>query len=150
MDFQLCPDTNLSQELQAAVRTEAERSEVNESSVTTSLTPIRIPSPSTMVTDFDSLDADPESSDDEGAQTNLVREHLKDLFINPVHNRFFGKSSGVKLVKTAIDLKSEYAGKMPDENTVHVLGRKRPEYWNLLPVRCHCASYLADAHSFLL
>lgn len=139
----LCPDADFTQELGGNLTKEAwfrERSasNVNGSSVANSATPGRIPSPSTMATGSKShssptINADLESSDDELIQTNLLQDHLKDLSINPLSNRFFGKSSGVRLVKTAMDLKSEYSGKGPDGNAINLLGSKRPEFWNLHP-----------------
>ncbi|KAK7043156.1 Gypsy retrotransposon integrase-like protein 1 [Paramarasmius palmivorus] len=42
--------------------------------------------------------------------------------------RFFGKSSGAMLVKTAIDLRDEYTGSVTDLGPLF-RGQRRPEYW---------------------
>ncbi|ESK85138.1 hypothetical protein Moror_3593 [Moniliophthora roreri MCA 2997] len=57
----------------------------------------------------------------------VLSDNVKRLAISPEQSRFFGKSSGIMLIQTAIDLKEEY--------TKNVLNRpflpdlRRPEYW---------------------
>jgi len=63
----------------------------------------------------------------------LIAENLKQLSLEPKEYRFFGKSSGAMLIQTAIELKNEYAGKVPD--TKRLLGLKRKEFWTSHPVR---------------
>jgi hypothetical protein len=50
-----------------------------------------------------------EPSDDELSHMTLTQTMQK-IRLDPVHPRFFGKSSGIRLLQTALDLKSEYAG----------------------------------------
>ncbi|EIN10102.1 hypothetical protein PUNSTDRAFT_102126 [Punctularia strigosozonata HHB-11173 SS5] len=50
-----------------------------------------------------------EPSDDELVHMTLTQT-MKQIRLDPVHPRFFGKSSGIRLLQTALDLKSEYAG----------------------------------------
>lgn len=61
-----------------------------------------------------------------------LKSHLRQDFMN---YRFFGKSSGVMLIQTAIDLKNEYVGiasELPIKRPM--VGLKRPEFWNVRPV----------------
>jgi hypothetical protein len=52
--------------------------------------------------------------------------------------RFFGKSSGVVLVQTAIDLKNEFSGLPISQQPIKpLIGSKRPEFWNARPVSIH-------------
>jgi hypothetical protein len=54
---------------------------------------------------------------------------------DPMTHRFFGKSSGVVLLQTAIDLKNEYSGLPLDPPLKKpMVGLKRPEFWNVRPV----------------
>ncbi|THH16874.1 hypothetical protein EW146_g3841 [Bondarzewia mesenterica] len=141
----LCPDADFTLELGANVAKESwfrdrSGSTMNATSAAPSATPRRIPSPSPMATGSGSqshssptVNAELEPSDDEYGQTKLLQEHLKELSINPLQNRFFGKSSGVRLVKTALDLKSEYSGKELEKDAFNCLGSRRPEFWNLHP-----------------
>lgn len=46
---------------------------------------------------------------------------------------YFGKSSEVMLIKTALDIKLEHSG--PPDVTRRILHAKRPEFWTTLPVR---------------
>jgi len=64
----------------------------------------------------------------------MIAENLKQLSLEPKEYRFFGKSSGAMLIQTAIDLKNEYAGKVPDTKP-GLLGLKRKEFWTSHPVR---------------
>ncbi|EPQ52470.1 hypothetical protein GLOTRDRAFT_117339 [Gloeophyllum trabeum ATCC 11539] len=76
-------------------------------------------------------DLDP--SDDEYLHTTLT-ENLRKLTVDPNHHRFFGKSSGIMFIQTAIDLKNEYAGdEKPSIIDESYLGSKRPEFWSSNP-----------------
>ncbi|KAK7043157.1 Gypsy retrotransposon integrase-like protein 1 [Paramarasmius palmivorus] len=70
---------------------------------------------------------DARSHGDDLEDTMLSCE-LKQLALDDIDPRFFGKSSGAALVKTAIDLKDEYTGSVTDFSTV-VGGQRRPESW---------------------
>ena len=65
-------------------------------------------------------------------ESKLVGD-LKGLRLDPVHQRFFGKSSGIMLIRAAIDLKKEYTGK-EDRPKDSIMPSKRPEFWNVCPV----------------
>ncbi|KDQ55775.1 hypothetical protein JAAARDRAFT_195593 [Jaapia argillacea MUCL 33604] len=70
---------------------------------------------------------DAESSDDDTYIQNTLAEHLSKLSVNPSHQRFFGKSSGIALMKTAMAMKGElYPGEC---NSFGV--RRRPEFWSV-------------------
>jgi hypothetical protein len=64
-----------------------------------------------------------------------LNERMKGLMVDSSHNRFYGQSSDIMLVKTAMDIKRQ-AGE--DKGlTEHLLAIKRPEYWNSHPVSMH-------------
>ncbi|KAJ7709839.1 fungal-specific transcription factor domain-containing protein [Mycena rosella] len=55
---------------------------------------------------------------------------IKKLTLNPEHHRFFGKSSGIQFVQTALNFKSHFAG--PHDSAVPlypILPQRRNEYW---------------------
>src|ERR1700733_825534 len=70
--------------------------------------------------------------DDDFIQLSLA-DSLKTLAIDPIHHRFFGKSSGVMLIQTAIDLKNQYTGN-GNEDKKEILGHGRAEFWKMRPV----------------
>ncbi|TFK49793.1 hypothetical protein OE88DRAFT_1755750 [Heliocybe sulcata] len=83
------------------------------------------------------LDLDP--SDDEYLNTTLT-ENLRKLTVDPNYHRFFGKSSGIMFIQTAIDLKNEYAGDGDEKQSIideTYLGSKRPEFWSSNPWEEH-------------
>ena len=82
----------------------------------------------------------PQCSDDEHDLEDFakisIRDDPKSLQQQDTMNyRFFGKSSGVVLVQTAIDLKNEFSGlPLTHQPQKHIIGSKRPEFWNVRPV----------------
>ncbi|KAA1476285.1 hypothetical protein DENSPDRAFT_843199 [Dentipellis sp. KUC8613] len=73
-------------------------------------------------------------SEDEYLDTQLLQDRLQQLHINPLYKRFIGKSSGVQLVHTAIDLKSEFSG---TGRKIHFQDLpRRSEFWALHPWEC--------------
>lgn len=54
------------------------------------------------------------------------------------HMRFFGKSSSVMFIQTAIEAKHEYAGldlpKRREQGWRPILPSKRPQFWGIHPV----------------
>ena len=83
------------------------------------------------------------SSDDEFA-TISVTDELRRLSIDRGNTRFFGKSSGVVLIQTAMDMKKEFnnpAGADPLDQTggsvqqqaAKELPSRRPEFWHFEP-----------------
>ncbi|KAI0052329.1 hypothetical protein FA95DRAFT_1601990 [Auriscalpium vulgare] len=78
-----------------------------------------------IVADIEGLDP----SDDEYGETQmlLLQQSFNEMSVS---YRFFGKSSGARLVQTALDLKSEYSGKTRDKFS---MATRRPEFWMLHP-----------------
>jgi hypothetical protein len=83
------------------------------------------------------------SSDDEFA-TISVTDELRRLSIDRGNTRFFGKSSGVVLIQTAMDMKKEF-NNPPGANPLNQaegstqqksndLPARRPEFWHFEPV----------------
>ncbi|KAJ7902045.1 fungal-specific transcription factor domain-containing protein [Mycena olivaceomarginata] len=67
----------------------------------------------------------------DGCVLTELNERMKGLMVDSSHNRFYGQSSDIMLVKTAMDIKRETGEdqKLAD----HLLAIKRPEYWNSHP-----------------
>jgi len=64
--------------------------------------------------------------------TLLLADNLKRMVLTP-NDQFFGKSSGAMLIRTAVELKNEYAG---GEGPVKpAVKTKRTEFWDIKPVR---------------
>lgn len=59
-----------------------------------------------------------------------LSDHLKLLTLDHSNSRFFGTSSNVSLVKAAIKVRKESTGHSLDPEVM-----KRPEFWNIHPVR---------------
>lgn len=89
------------------------------------------------------------SSDDEFA-TISVTDELRRLSIDRGNTRFFGKSSGVVLIQTAMDMKKEFnnpAGANPlsqtegsTQQTPNHLPSRRPEFWHFEPASISLSS----------
>ncbi|KAI0950725.1 hypothetical protein AcW1_007961 [Taiwanofungus camphoratus] len=84
----------------------------------------------------DPEDLDP--SDDEVMVHNTLVQNLERMRLNPSHVRFFGKSSSIMFLQTAMDLKREYSGinypsSVTDLNSHPDLLHRRPQYWSLHP-----------------
>lgn len=89
-----------------------------------------------------SVEEDLHSSDDEFA-TISVTDELRRLSIDRGNTRFFGKSSGVVLIQTAMDMKKEFhsppgtkSPNKPDGGTQQHLNKlpsRRPEFWHFEP-----------------
>lgn len=81
---------------------------------------------------YSAVDQELNSSDDEYQYSALLSERLTNMSLDQQFpNRFIGKSSGVNLYRTALDLKSEYAGEATDAG--HRPNR-RPEFWSVFSV----------------
>ncbi|KAJ7141494.1 fungal-specific transcription factor domain-containing protein [Mycena epipterygia] len=67
--------------------------------------------------------------------TDPVEGALKKLTLNPDSNRFFGKSSGVQLVQTALNFQSHLTTHLtgPTPPSIPKLPNKRKEVWETLP-----------------
>lgn len=83
----------------------------------------------------DADDLDP--SDDEITARNTLEKHMKSLTVDPGHPRFFGKSSSVMFLQTAMVLKQELEGNVTTKTNPRtgksILPCKRPEYWRAHP-----------------
>ncbi|TFY61087.1 hypothetical protein EVG20_g7194 [Dentipellis fragilis] len=145
----LCPDADFSQELDVQLDREGlARDRLNARgplhptmlpgtrAAARTYTPPRLNSPapaggsgarSSPTDDTEELDP----SDDEYAQDLLLQERIHSMQIDPMHKRFVGKSSGVRLVRTAMDMKSQYSG-VNKKVDVHNMAR-RPQFWRLNP-----------------
>ncbi|KAJ7072113.1 fungal-specific transcription factor domain-containing protein [Mycena amicta] len=67
----------------------------------------------------------------DGCVLTELNERMKGLMVDSSHNRFYGSSSDIMLVKTAMDIKRESG---EDKNLAdHLLALKRPEYWLAKP-----------------
>ncbi|KAL5525563.1 hypothetical protein ACEPAG_6899 [Sanghuangporus baumii] len=69
-------------------------------------------------------------SDDEIGHTSIT-EGIKRLSMDPLDRRFHGKSSGVMLVQTALNLKREFAGLDSTNNLLPT--SRRQEFWSPHP-----------------
>ena len=79
----------------------------------------------------DTGDHDLEPSDDEYVCTTSKLQSLQETFNDlSVSYRFFGKSSGANLVRTVLDLESEYSGTEQE-----YMAKRRPEFWTQHTVR---------------
>ncbi|KAJ7091102.1 fungal-specific transcription factor domain-containing protein [Mycena epipterygia] len=63
---------------------------------------------------------------------NPLENALKKLTLNPDTNRFFGKSSGVQLVQTALTFQSHLTGAV-QLSTKPKVPHKRQEFWEMVP-----------------
>lgn len=76
-------------------------------------------------------------TDDDDDPTLVLADNLRRMAISPSDFRFFGKSSGAMLLRTAIELKNEYAGKDRDSAYPEkpMMKTQREEFWTAKPVR---------------
>jgi hypothetical protein len=86
-----------------------------------------------------------EKSDDEDDINNILADSLKRMQLEPPEYRFLGKSSGLMLIRTALDLKNSHTapGQPPPDFDKDKANRGRGratmqhirmEYWMPLPV----------------
>jgi hypothetical protein len=84
------------------------------------------------------IDGTVDSSDEEGSGTWLAGR-LKWLELNPAAPRFVGKASPARLIKNALDIRSELTPGSASEEVLATAMRnmygRRPEYWSTHPVR---------------
>lgn len=78
-------------------------------------------------------EADLSSSDEEAGAVQLSYDMQK-LAVDATLQRFFGKSSGAVLLRTAMDVKNKLAKNDEAGIIPKVFGVKRPEYWTASPV----------------
>jgi hypothetical protein len=76
-------------------------------------------------------------SDSDPPPQNEFLDQFKNLCVSPNHRRYFGKSSGVSLVRSAISAKSKASsGESPRVDTEsHSRVQRSKDLWDLRPVR---------------
>lgn len=100
-------------------------------------------------------DADsPEASDDDSHNPEGLPNWMERVQSNPGHPRFFGKASGLMLIKPAVMSKHDFDGFNPKRATDFPGAfTRRPEYWNPRPVsghvfaRCTCRALKTSSAS---
>ncbi|KAJ3551665.1 hypothetical protein NM688_g4573 [Phlebia brevispora] len=77
-------------------------------------------------------DEELDSSDDETTLRQSLELSIKNLTLRPKRANFFGKSSGLMFLQTALDLRDQYVhGKAPDKGAIHArLANAREEFWD--------------------
>ncbi|KAI0248863.1 fungal-specific transcription factor domain-containing protein [Lactifluus subvellereus] len=130
----LCPDADFTQELgapidrQTFIRDSLSHSLQTQPGTASHRSPSQLCGPGLTSLD-DSGDHELEQSDDEYVNVNYRIQALQETFSDlAVSYRFFGKSSGLNLVQTALDLKSEYSGTESEQMSMRMVNR-RPEFW---------------------
>jgi len=147
---QLCPDETVLQQLNASLEKDNWTIETPGSSqlVLTGSSTSHDPSenapfpsngPVNVVTNaLRNADLPVSSPSDDDEPSLILADNLKKLDLDQGEYRFFGKSSGVMLIQTAIELKNEYShGQMTAEELrgpIHFHNR-RTEFWTTRPVR---------------
>ncbi|KAF9223941.1 hypothetical protein BS17DRAFT_704855 [Gyrodon lividus] len=99
----VCPDTDLTQEPGGSWIDTEMRHRSNAESLHVMNTP------STSTNTGPSTDEDVVPTDDDYIVTVYLSESLRNMTLNPLQPRFFGKSSGITLLQQAIDVRKEYA-----------------------------------------
>ncbi|KAG7086804.1 hypothetical protein E1B28_002730 [Marasmius oreades] len=67
---------------------------------------------------------------EEGMINIAVSDPMKRLALHQEGDAFYGKSSDMVFIKSAIDAKAEYTSSTGGEERVEIKGLKRPEFWN--------------------
>lgn len=148
--YQLCPDADFSKELGGQFEKHSWSADVfqagdkpgpsqpaylsnSKTAPVSSPSAISPPSASEPIDDLD-------PSDDEVVAQHSLVEQLRHMKVNPSHLRFFGKSSSIMFIQTAMDMKQEYAGLEPQKpiDLEHpTLLSRRPKYWRHQPVNIY-------------
>lgn len=144
MFLQLCPDADFTQELGGRIDRDSWGHDKRSSLDIMPPRASRGGSPSrgfsTYSTSGDNLplpSVDPDDlvpSDDEIGQSHIT-EGIKRMAMDPLDRRFHGKSSGIVLVQTAMNLKREFAGVGGTKTTNIPPATRRQEFWSPHPVR---------------
>ncbi|VDB84043.1 unnamed protein product [Peniophora sp. CBMAI 1063] len=141
---QLCPNADFSKELGAPIDKESwardRQSEHRHSMSSRSGVSSMTFGSGSGTTPVHKVNVEHLTSDEEDAlQIDEVNKKMANLSVG---YRFFGKSSGVRLVKTALDFKSEYSGRVVDERDFQ--RGQRDEFWTVHPWEVLCL----DNHEF--
>jgi hypothetical protein len=76
-----------------------------------------------------------DSDSDPSPTQHEFLDQFKDLCVAPNHRRYFGKSSGVSLVRSAISAKTKASnGESPGADTEFRVKERRKDLWDLRPV----------------
>ncbi|KAJ7163614.1 fungal-specific transcription factor domain-containing protein [Mycena crocata] len=67
----------------------------------------------------------------DGCVLTELSDRMRGLMVDSSHNRFYGQSSDIMLVKTAMDIKRETGD--DQQLADHLLAIKRPQFWNSHP-----------------
>ncbi|KAJ7200688.1 fungal-specific transcription factor domain-containing protein [Mycena rebaudengoi] len=67
----------------------------------------------------------------EGCVLTELNDRMRGLMVDSTHNRFYGQSSDIMLLKTAMDIKRQTGDDKRLED--YLIAIKRPEYWNSHP-----------------
>ena len=76
---------------------------------------------------------DSDNDDEEFVEFAVAEDSKRKPQIDPIHNKLFGKSSGVTFIQAAINLKREYTGTEVQPKR-SLIPSKRPEFWTRRPV----------------
>lgn len=76
-----------------------------------------------------------DSDDDPRSGPNFLSNWLKSAQLNPSALRFFGKASGLSLVRSTFQVKGEQTGNTQPLAYLKHLGKRRDDYWLMNPVR---------------
>ncbi|KAI0058759.1 hypothetical protein BV25DRAFT_1788378, partial [Artomyces pyxidatus] len=132
----LCPDADFTQELGMPLKRPSTLKEYPlKESPPAPLIPAANSSPSVLggnpntSPNYDPDALDPSDDEYGHAQMLLLQKTFNEMSVS---HRFFGKSSGVQLVQTAMDMKSEYVGRDPRPTIMHMHNR-RNEFWTMHP-----------------
>ncbi|KAH9830265.1 fungal-specific transcription factor domain-containing protein [Rhodofomes roseus] len=140
----LCPDADFSKELGGRFDREAWLAETRAGADRPSRAgPSCLPSQSSVAAHPPTHPTNPddlEPSDDEVMAHQTLVNSLQQIKLNPTTMRFFGKSSSIMFVQTAMDLKREYSGKPTPERKEQSMpalleGARRKAFRSLHPVR---------------
>ncbi|KAE9398887.1 hypothetical protein BT96DRAFT_957454 [Gymnopus androsaceus JB14] len=115
----LMPDVDLTKELGLGSNT-TNRAQAQDQcgNGTTSTTEVAIKA----IRKWDIHHESPQLQDTDEAERLELTDNLKNLRIDSREHRFFGKSSGAMLIKTAIDLKQEFTGRETDMKPINFGG----------------------------
>ncbi len=91
-----------------------------------------------MAAAFDRDDDDADSSDDELMVRQNIEQQIQHLSLGAHPPQFMGKSSGLNVLQTVLDVKKAYTSREPHRKPVQVqLADTRSEFWAEIPVRRH-------------
>ncbi|THH00006.1 hypothetical protein EW026_g2466 [Hermanssonia centrifuga] len=128
-----CPDTDLTQELGLPFDKETWLAQ-GVDKLDSPCPPRRTTLPAVQPLPLDKTD-DPDHSDEELVGRHSLEHHIKKMTVDPGQPRFFGKSSTIMFVQSAIDLKHGINKNDEVNNKIGIdkLPSKRPEFWKPHP-----------------